>query len=206
VSLTLLSQSSVESLAVLSENFAVSLTPLIENLKHYLVKTQWYLETALSDSAARWYHWVRQIKICDVLSALDTIESYLSSVNNATKWKLCGLVGIESLKTLQSIVKAFEGSGSYFLWRNVKPNPSKSELYFKDFQTKPFQWGQLKEFFVTQRCHWLHQVIFIFVYVGAFKVMCENTVRYETVAQGKMFNEKTRGEKLFENLYSWQFH
>jgi hypothetical protein len=126
--------------------------------------------------------------------------------NSVTKWKLCGIIGIESLKILQSIVKAFEGSGSYFLWRNVKPNPSKSELYFKDFQTKPFQWGQLKEFFVTQWCHWLHQVIFIFAYVGAFKVMCENTIRYETVAQGKMFNEKTRGEKWFENLYSWQFH
>jgi hypothetical protein len=49
---------------------------------------------------------------------------------------------------------------------------------------------------MTHRCHWHCFVNFEFEYLGKFEVISDNTLRCETVAQGKIFEEKTEVENI----------
>ncbi len=111
------------------------------------------------------------------------MESKLSAVIDTAKSKLCGI--IDTAKSAQALLSQFEKLAKALIFFKEKINPRSLRQSFKNVVAEGT--------FLTHRYRWVN---FEFDYLGEFEDICDNTLGCQTVAQGKMFDEKNRGQNL----------
>ncbi len=96
--------------------------------------------------------------------------------------------------TTESILETF--IGSQFIKRENQTKFKQGwTIFIKACESKVKKMGFPKETFLTQQCH------FEVYHLREFEVICENTSECETVAPGKMFQEKTKVKILWDCLF-----